>query len=423
MRTTLLATLGFAIALNGAPAQQPIPVRTVAPVVHKTTESIVLLAGLRQLPDGRLLVNDARARRLLVFDATLSSFTVTADSTGSAPGKYSSQMIAGLYPYAGDSTLWADYEAQAFIVIGPDGKIARTLAPPKPRDLTNVTQQYGGKPGTDPQGRFIYRAGQPNRPPPGTPVDTTKPPSTRDTIAIVRADFDARTVDTIATFTAARGAAPKTATDSRGKMTATMFINPVPEGADDWAVLSDGSVAVVRAHDYHIDWLYADGTRASTPKMPFDWRRLTDEDKKMKIDSVRRIADSLAAAGRYYGTMFMSVPDGNGGFKRDTIHPAIDFVPLSVMSDYVQPLRSGLLQPDEDGNLWILPTTSSQAKGGLLYDVVNKKGELFERVQLPADRAIAGFGRGGVVYLVVGDRTTGYTIEKTRVLGSTAIRP
>jgi hypothetical protein len=75
-------------------------------------------------------------------------------------------------------------------------------------------------------------------------------------------------------------------TDARGKTTATVFINPVPEGADDWAVLSDGSIAVVRAHDYHIDWLYADRTRASTPKMPFDWRRLTDEGKKMKVDSV-----------------------------------------------------------------------------------------------------------------------------------------
>jgi hypothetical protein len=93
------------------------------------------------------------------------------------------------------------------------------------------------------------------------------------------------------------------------------------------------------------------------------------------------------------------------------------------MSDYVQPLRSGLLQPDQDGNLWILPTTSSQARDGLLYDVVNNKGELFERVQLPKDRAIAGFGRGGVVYLVVGDCTTGYVIERTRVIMQGAIRP
>ena len=37
---------------------------------------------------------------------------------------------------------------------------------------------------------------------------------------------------------------------------------------------------------------------------------------------------------------------------------------------------------DFDGNLWIPPTTTRDARGGLLYDVVNRKGEVIERVQL-----------------------------------------
>jgi hypothetical protein len=32
---------------------------------------------------------------------------------------------------------------------------------------------------------------------------------------------------------------------------------------------------------------------------------------------------------------------------------------------------------------------------------VNRKGELVERVQLPAGRTIAGFGPNGVIYLAV----------------------
>lgn len=35
----------------------------------------------------------------------------------------------------------------------------------------------------------------------------------------------------------------------------------------------------------------------------------------------------------------------------------------------------------------------------LNYDVVNRKGELIERVQLPAGRTIAGFGPNGAIYL------------------------
>jgi len=34
-----------------------------------------------------------------------------------------------------------------------------------------------------------------------------------------------------------------------------------------------------------------------------------------------------------------------------------------------------------------------------VYDVVNRKGELVERVQIPAGRTISAFGPGGVVYL------------------------
>ena len=93
-----------------------------------------------------------------------------------------------------------------------------------------------------------------------------------------------------------------------------------------------------------------------------------------------------------------------------------DFAPLDSMADYITPIRERSARADLDGNVWILPTTSASAKGGLLYDVVNPAGELFERVQLPAGRDIAGFGRGGVVYLSLGDYRTGYVIEKVKVV-------
>jgi hypothetical protein len=44
---------------------------------------------------------------------------------------------------------------------------------------------------------------------------------------------------------------------------------------------------------------------------------------------------------------------------------------------------------------------------------VNAKGELVERVQIPAGRNIVGFGAGGAVYMVAreGDRTV---LERAR---------
>ena len=71
--------------------------------------------------------------------------------------------------------------------------------------------------------------------------------------------------------------------------------------------------------------------------------------------------------------------------------------------DFIPPTRLGSMKLDFDGNLWIPPTTTRDAQGGLLYDVVNRKGEVIERVQLPAGRGIAGFVPGGRVVLRVSE--------------------
>jgi hypothetical protein len=66
----------------------------------------------------------------------------------------------------------------------------------------------------------------------------------------------------------------------------------------------------------------------------------------------------------------------------------------------------------------VLPTTSAQSKGGeLVYDIVNRKGELTQRVRLPEGRSIAGFGKGGTVYLMSQDAATKlWTLEKAHVV-------
>ncbi len=79
-----------------------------------------------------------------------------------------------------------------------------------------------------------------------------------------------------------------------GKMQMKATVNPLST-VDDWAVRSDGTVAFIRGHDYHIDWLYTDGSQVSSAKLPFDWKRLTDDDKQKLIDSARTAADKVAA--------------------------------------------------------------------------------------------------------------------------------
>src|SRR5687768_5501168 len=79
-------------------AQSPPPLRPLGPVVAKSTETFANLAGIRALSGGRVLINDAANRRVLLFDSTLARFTVVADSTAATANAYRGRS-AGLIAY------------------------------------------------------------------------------------------------------------------------------------------------------------------------------------------------------------------------------------------------------------------------------------------------------------------------------------
>ena len=168
---------------------------------------------------------------------------------------------------------------------------------------------------------------------------------------------------------------------------------------------------------------------------------LSDDDKVALIDSSKKtLAKQMANGGigpianpvndmhggppagaashsltilRVDGTDGGPAPKSTAAVGQPTI-ASIELVPPSELPDYVPPvLRSGTMLADAEGNVWVLPSTSSQSSGGLLYDVINRRGDVFQRV-VPAGRALEGFGAGGVVYLTYRD-ATGQHVERARV--------
>ncbi len=228
-----------------------------------------------------------------------------------------------------------------------------------------------------------------------------------DSVPILRANFDTRKVDTV-TFMRVTNPKFEMKTTEDGGTQVNVKMNPLPQN-DDWALMADGTVAVVRVLDYRIDWFKPDGTLERTAPLPFDWKRITDDEKT-------KMVDSLKLAAKIATEQAQQMMGGPRGFR-----PGFEPVEAELLPDYYPPIRAGTTLADYDGNLWLLPATSSlaaqmtamlppQARGlmgmpaanaaGLAYDVVNRKGEIVERVQLPAGRTIAGFGPNGVVYLM-----------------------
>jgi hypothetical protein len=197
-------------------------------------------------------------------------------------------------------------------------------------------------------------------------------------------------------------------------------------------VLPDGAVAFVRGRDYHVEYVNADGSKTVAPKVPFEWQRLTDEDKVAFIDSVKaaraRLASAQPATPAQAGTpgpdgggqrvviqMGPGGPDGGprggGGFAGA---PQVNFVSPSDLPDYKPPFLSNSVRSDTEGNLWVRTIPTRLIAGGPVYDVINREGKLVDRVQIPAGRTIAGFGPGGNVYLVSRDGST-MTLERAPV--------
>jgi hypothetical protein len=63
------------------------------------------------------------------------------------------------------------------------------------------------------------------------------------------------------------------------------------------------------------------------------------------------------------------------------------------------------VRADMDGRLWVQTIPTKPIAGGPVYDLINDKGEVTQRVQLPANRTLVGFGAGGVVFLGARDGT------------------
>lgn len=421
-------------------AQTPGVVREVATTSATSTHPFKFIFTVRETSDGRVLVNDAYRHQLILLDANLSNPMVVIDSSnpgGQSYGDYPAPTVKWL----GDSSLHMDTPSRSLLVLNGSGKIVRTMAPPKQSDFGRL---FSDQSGLDKNGNILYRGfAQTITTDTATSRDGTftRKSHPSDSVGLVRGNFQMRTVDTIAKLKQDGSAKAVQTTKFDGKRLLNVTLNPLVN-VDEWAVLSDGTLAIVRGYDYHVDFTLPDGTTKSTGKLPFDWKQLTDADKQHLIDSSRAIIEKIrvqaeeaggATAGNDAVIAYLrtsTTPNPRGTPSNVTanlpkqIEPAVtyDYAPLSEIADYYPPIRVGATKTDEEGNLWLLPTTSAQSRNGeLVYDVINAKGAPFYRVRMPLGRSIAGFGKNGVVYLIhrSGDE---WSLERTRVTSTVGAR-
>lgn len=444
-----------AAALPAIAAAQRPEIRQLGPVTASTSEVLTATNHVRALGDGSVLVNDVPSRRVLLFDPTLSRVTVVADSTSATGSAYSGR-IGSLIPYRGDSTLFVDPASMSMLVVDPAGKLARVMSVPRSEDAMALAVGTFGTPGFDGAGRLVYRPspqfpmmaqamGPGGRGGAGMPEIPTPP----DSAPIMRVDLATRHTDTLGFVRTPRMSFQVTR-DENNRVRVMTELNPLPV-VDEWVVLPDGAVAFVRGRDYRVDYIEPDGSRGVSTKIPFEWQRLSDEDKEAFMDSVKvareRMQESAGggpaagnagpgggAAERVTGPGGETIvfrgggggpggggPGGGPGGAQRGIGGGgamgggmqISFVSPDKLPDYKPAFFAGAVRADREGNLWVRTIPTQAIPGGPVYDVINRQGELVERVQIPEGREIVGFGPG-VVFMSV--RTeSGVKLERAGV--------
>ena len=429
--SVLLVTTLLAPTANAQQSRPPL--RHLGAAVA-TSDALGAVAAIQALPGGKLLVNDPSHRQLVLLDSTMKLIAVVADTTPATKSAYGTRG-GGLLPFRGDSALFVDPNSLSMLVIDPTGKIARIMAAPRANDVIFLLGGPQGNPGFDAKGRLVYRAQSFGPPRGGMAGQPLQPPVVPDSVPLVRYDLLTRKLDTAAFV---RSPAPKfnVVQNERGVSMSTI-INPLPE-VDDWAILPDGAIAILRK-DYHVDYVDANG-KTSAPKIPFDWQRLSDSAKAAIIDSAKARMTRARAAGP--GGGFVITREGPGGndvvaggaaggppgggapvmvFRTERVEggppprggaptetrvagpPALTFVEPSELPDYQPAFTTGSVRADREGKLWVRILSSVQSAGGPEYDVIDRTGKLVDRVALPAGTTIAGFGPDGAVYLGVRD--------------------
>lgn len=506
------------------PTQIGPPIRRISTASAVSTEDLGTITSVRELRDGRVLVNDGTRRRLLLMDTTLKTVEVVLDSLAEVANTYGTRP-GMLIPYRADSLIFVDPGAFAALILDPQAHIARVRSAWRPDDMFQYTSPVGnmGFPATDGRGRVVYRIsarpGPPKvAPPPGVPYF----PSPPDSAFVVSIDLDTRAVDTLGVVKVPR-VEYQIRQSVEGFFSISAMVNPLPN-TDEWAVLPNGGLAILRGRDYRVEYRHPDGTWTSSAKVPFDWQRLGDDDKQKFVDSVKD-ANRRSQMSGYVSAMIrwanmynkpypkdFTVPANyvpqNGLSKDWKLPPGVNFpanyiyacaageepkivqanpggaapngaaaeisrvagisgapsgrgaappastpppaatpnasfpvmpggppippggtpscipspitvsgglappppsirelfvIPPDELPDYRPAFSPGAMRADADGNLWVHTNPSKPLAGGLVYDILNDKGDLTDRLQLPPGYTLVGFGKGKIVYLSMRD--------------------
>lgn len=388
--------LSVAVALSGCSGEEPSPEAgleaghyAVLELEAQHPEPFSFLNRVRERADGTVMAADPLSQVVLRLDMV----TGTADTlgrVGEGPEEY--LQPDQVFPLPADSTLLVDIGKVQLNVIDPQGSFhsGMKLATADEEGRMNMIMPRS----VDDQGRVYYAA--------SGGLGAENPP---DSTRIAR--YDRRTGETEDMGWAWR---PEPIVTRSGGNVRIMSVQMA--GRDDWAVGSDGELAIVRAEGYSVEWHYPDGRVVTGPPNPVESRNISEADKVHYLENRSSGGLMVSVTQSSSGGMEMGMSRGGSGMRAEwnlaDFQWAREFPPFRPDRSRVSPR----------GHLWVerwLPPGEHPR-----MDVFDGEGRKSGIVELPAGRELIGFGTtgegGAGVYLLRTDEFDLKWLERYRII-------
>lgn len=370
----LIRTVITAFALAASPALLLAQAGTVRETRLDSPSRIVKedftrIAGVFELPDGRVLVSDRSDERVMIVDLARSTTTLLSRA-GSGPTEY--RMPGRFLRWAGDSIVLVDEGNERLAIIAPDLKIIRSFSVRTPGVPTSLVPRA-----VDGQGRMYAQVAR------WAARDFGKH---GDSVPIIRLNRDGSQREVLTWVIVL-------AEPADGIKRGLPYIPFSPQ--DGWAANSLGEITIARAGDYHIERITGNGVIRG-PKVAFTRLPVTERDK---FDYTKSFLEHSSLGGRGGAN---STPSGLSPLPPDMLtKDAIDqLVEVNPFASVRAPFTDDLPLLSLSGAFWVnrsLPLTERP-----VLDVFDEKGEQVRRVVLPVGRRAVAVGRHAL-YAIVED--------------------
>ena len=361
-------SLTFAATLIGASiadSQTPATSKPGAPQAE-FAEPFSEIGAIRELRDGRVIVVDSRELTVKLVDFRAGTAT-TIGRSGDGPGEY--RWPTRLYALPGDSTLLWDASGGRMMIIGPDGKPGGFFDPNRAESDSGMARLRRFNIRASDGRRYLYGEAQPIR------IGANGAAELADHHAIERLELSTRKRDTVAMWPVRKDAGARLIPGA-GVVTQPRM-HPWPAW-DHWVVSPNGQIAFVFYDPYRVDFVVEEGR--VTQNRPISYERVKVDDalkKQYREERERPVMAMTGGRGGQSSMQMMKMP-----FREPTEWP-----------EYLPPYNgNGVFAPN--GLLWIPRLTAAGRPP--FYDIVNGKGALVERVELPPRTKLIGFGTNTV---------------------------